>query len=123
MRLTTSAAELASRMMPSAVTFARSIFGGSRDSQRWHAWERATIAAVSLSPAVARDEGGACLKAIRGDPLRLGNVFRMNEFAHHLCKIIEARVREIEMSHIALADVSELTRGREAPDVDRDGVD
>ena len=31
MRLTTSAAELASRMMRSTVLFARSIFGGSAD--------------------------------------------------------------------------------------------
>ena len=34
MRLTTSAAELASRVMRSAVIFARSTFGGAEDSQR-----------------------------------------------------------------------------------------
>ena len=34
MRLTTSAAELASRMMRSAVIFARSTFAGSADSHR-----------------------------------------------------------------------------------------
>ena len=45
MRLTTSAAELASRVMRSTVIFARSMLGGSADSQRWQAWELATIAA------------------------------------------------------------------------------
>ena len=45
MRLTTSAAAFASRMMRSTVFCARSRFGGSAVSQRWQACELATMAA------------------------------------------------------------------------------
>ena len=63
-RLTTSAAALASRIMRSTVFCARSIFGGSAESQRWQACELATIGGQRLVHFV-RDRGGKLGQACR----------------------------------------------------------
>src|SRR3546814_14859195 len=64
MRLTISAAELASRMIRPAEIFARSRFGGAADSQRWHALALATIAASGrFTPWAIEAESSAKLAA------------------------------------------------------------
>src|SRR5262245_49152513 len=64
MRLSTSEAEFASRMIRSTVVRARSRLGGSVVSQRWHAWEFATIAANGWFTSCAIDaESSARLAA------------------------------------------------------------